>query len=48
MKWRTNTKQLPVILKAALAYFALVFGAGFYIGTNEDLVHRSAFRCACC
>jgi hypothetical protein len=32
MRWRTNTKQLPVILKAALAYFALVFGAGFLLG----------------
>lgn len=32
MKWRTNTKQLPVILKAALSYFALVFGAGFILG----------------
>ncbi len=32
MKWRTNTKQVPLILKAALAYFALVFGAGFLLG----------------
>ena len=32
MKWRTNTKQLPVILKAALSYFALVVGAGFILG----------------
>jgi len=32
MKWRTNTKQLPVILKAALSYFALVLGAGFILG----------------
>jgi len=32
MKCRTNIKQLPVILKAALAYFALVFGAGFILG----------------
>lgn len=32
MKGRTNIKQIPVILKAALAYFALVFGAGFILG----------------
>lgn len=32
MKGRTNTKQLPVILKAALAYFALVYGTGFILG----------------
>lgn len=31
MKRRTNIKQLPLILKAALAYFALVFGAGFIL-----------------
>ena len=32
MKGRTNTKQLPVTLKAALAYFALVYGTGFILG----------------
>lgn len=32
MKGRTNIKQIPVILKTALAYFALVFGAGFILG----------------
>lgn len=32
MKGRSNIKQIPVILKAALAYFALVFGAGFILG----------------
>jgi len=37
MKRRTNTKQLPVILKAALAYFALVFGAGFILGPMRIL-----------
>lgn len=37
MKWRTNTKQLPVIMKAALANFALVFGAGFILGPMRIL-----------
>jgi hypothetical protein len=32
MKSQTNTNQLPTILKAATAYFALVFGAGFILG----------------
>jgi hypothetical protein len=32
MKSQTNTNELPMIVTAALAYFALVFGAGFILG----------------
>ena len=32
MRFKTKRHDLPTILKAATAYFALVFGAGFILG----------------
>lgn len=37
MESRTRLRHLPVVLKAGLIYFGLVFGAGFILGPLRNL-----------
>ena len=46
MKSETERHELLNILKAAVVYFALVFGAGFILGAYSNPFYRSTLRCA--